>query len=269
MHAKPELRRAFASHIIPFTRPRYLGRYSTTMDQIQQLIDDLKFSDPARREAAAHALHDLGDGARLAVPALFDAILREPDACPWVGTAFTRLGHLAPDIDALASALHSENSHVRFWAARTAVKLGPVAEPLIPDLISLLCDTHQPVTDSVVWALGSIGHAAITPLITAARADDAQLRARAVLTLGRYHENAALKLPQIIKSLDDADPTVRKHAAHAVCSLGQFAHPDRSVYDTDTFALLLGALDRIADDSTIDVDAEWFDRICGWLGPSA
>ncbi|MDX1929432.1 MAG: HEAT repeat domain-containing protein [Pirellulaceae bacterium] len=239
------------------------------MDQIQHLIKDLESSDPATREAAAHTLHDLGDDARLALPALFSAILREPDACPWVGTALARLGHLAPDIDALSSALRSENSHVRFWAARIAVNLGPDAEPLIPDLISLLCDTHHPVTDSVAWALGSIGHAAILPLVSAARSDDAQLRARAVLALGRYHENAALKLPEIIKSLDDADSSVRKHAAHAVCSLGQSAHPDSSVYDADTLALLLGALDRIGADSTIDVDEEWFGRICGWLRPNA
>jgi len=239
------------------------------MDQIQHLIEDLKSLDPATREAAAKALHDVGDDARIAVPALYYAILRECGACPWVGTALSRLGHLAPDLDALSSALHSDNSHVRFWAARTAVKLGSAAKPLIPDLISLLCDTHHPVTDSVVWALGSIGHAAINPLIDAARGDDAHLRARAVLALGQYHEDAEVKLPQIVRSLDDTDANVRNHAARAVCALGQSAHPDPSVYDNDTFSLLLNALNRITNDSTIEVDEEWLGRICRWLGPSA
>lgn len=239
------------------------------VDQIQHFIDDLESLDAATREAAAHALHDLGDNALLAVPSLFEAILREADACPWVGTALTRLGPLAPDINALASALRSDNYHVRFWAARTAAKLGPGAEPLIPDLISLLCDSHHPVADSVVWALGSIGAPAIKPLITAARGHDAELRARAALALGRYHENAELKLPEIIKSLDDPVANVRKHAAHGICSLGQSAHPEPNIYDTDTFALLLGALDRIAHDPSIDVDVEWLDRIRGWLGPNA
>lgn len=239
------------------------------MDELQHLVSDLKSSDAATREAAAHALHDLADKAKPAVPALFNAIIRESGACPWVGTALTRLGPLDPDMKALASALRSKNSHVRFWAARTAVKLGPTAERLIPELISLLCDHHQPVTDSVVWALGSIGPAAITPLIEAARGHDAQLRARAVLALGRYHENTDLKLPEIIRSLNDPVANVRNHAASAVCSLGQSAHPDPSVYDSDTLAILLSALDRIANDSTIDVDAEWLGRIRGWLRPIA
>jgi hypothetical protein len=89
------------------------------------------------------------------------------------------------------------------------------------------------------------------------------------LALGRYHENAELKLPATIKSLDDPDPNVRKHAARAICSLGQSAHPDPSVFDAETFGSLLGALDRIAYDASIDVDAEWLRRICGWLRPLA
>ncbi|WP_158231094.1 HEAT repeat domain-containing protein [Rhodopirellula bahusiensis] len=239
------------------------------MNPLQQYIDDLEFPDASTREAAAHAIHDLGDAARDAAPALFAAILRETDACPWVGTALTRIGPLAADLDALESALRSDNSHVRFWAARTIVKLGPDAEPLIPILISLLCDSHHPVTDSVVWALGTIGIPAISPLVDATHDDDAELRGRAVLALGRYPQDAAIKLPAIVKSLDDPDPNVRRQAAHAICSLGQDAHPDRDGYDAGTFSTLVAAIDRIADGDSIDVDAEWFGRVHGWLRPSA
>lgn len=235
------------------------------MDELQHLISALRSSDAATREAAAHALHDLGAVAKSAVPSLFDAILREPGACPWVGTALTQLGPLAPDMKSLAFALRSKNSHVRFWAARTAVKLGPTAEPVIPDLIALLCDQHHPVTDSVVWALGTIGPTAIPPLIAAARGYDPEVRARAILALGRYHEDAARKLPEIVESLDDPVANVRNHAARAICSLGQSAHPDPSVYDADTFAMLVKALDRIASDPSIDVDTEWLKRIQGWI----
>ena len=235
------------------------------MDELQHLISDLRSSDSATRELAARALHEIGAEAKPAVQSLFDAILREPDACPWVGTALTQLGPLAPDMKSLALALRHKNSHVRFWAARTAVKLGPTAEPLIPDLIALLCDTHYPVTDSVVWALGAVGRSAIAPLIAAACGNDADLRARAVLALGRYPEHAGEKLPSIVKSLDDPIANVRNHAARAICSLGQSAHHDQSIYDSDTFAILTTALERIASDPTIDVDTEWLGRIRGWL----
>lgn len=239
------------------------------VDQIQHFIDDLKSPDLAIREAAAHALYDLGDDARQAVPSLYNALLRETGACPWVGTALTRLGPLAPDINALESALGNNNSSVRVWAARTAVRLGPAAEPLISCLIPLLCDPNPAVTDSVRWALDSIGSAAISPLIKVTRDHDAQLRAKAVLALGAYHKNAAVKLPAIISALDDPVANVRNHAARAVCGLAQDAHPDSSVYDPDTFAVLLIALDRISDDASIEVDAEWLDRLRRWHSPSA
>lgn len=245
----------------PVTRP--------PVNPLQQYIDDLESPDASTREAAAHVIHDLGDAAREAAPALYAAILREPDACPWVGTALSRIGSLAPNLNALESALRSDNSHVRFWAARTAVRLGPDAEPLIPVLIPLLCDSHHPVSDSACWALGTIGVPAISPLIDAARDSDANLRGRAALALGRYSENAAMKLPAIVESFDDTDPAVRRHAAHAICSLAQSAHPDRNVYDDETFSEILVSIERIANDDSIDVDAEWFGRICGWLRPSA
>ncbi|WP_461509499.1 HEAT repeat domain-containing protein [Rhodopirellula baltica] len=239
------------------------------MNPLQQYIDDLESPEASTREAAAHAIHDLGDAARDAAPALFAAILRESDACPWVGTALTRVGPLAPDLDALESALQSDNSHVRFWAARTSVKLGPDAEPLIPILISLLCDPELPVRDSVVWALGVTGDPAIAQLINAARGNDVELRGRAVLALGRYPHNAATKLPVIIESLDDNDAEVRRLAALAICSLGQSAHVDSVTYDDNTFSMLLDAINRLADDDTIEVDAEWFGRIRDWFRPSA
>ncbi|MGZ0167358.1 MAG: HEAT repeat domain-containing protein [Planctomycetales bacterium] len=239
------------------------------VNPLQQYIADLESPDASVREAAAHAIHDLGDAARDAAPALYAALLRETDACPWVGTALTRIGPLAPDLDALESLLRSDSSHVRFWAARTAVKLGPHAEPLIPVLIPLLCDSHHPVSDSACWALGAIGVPAISPLIDATRDSDTDLRGRAVLALGRYSHHADMKLPAIVAAFDDADPNVRRHAAHAICSLGQSAHPDRNVYEDETFSTIISAIDRIASDDAIDVDAEWFGRIRGWLRPSA
>ena len=84
------------------------------MEELQNLMHDLKSSDAATREEAAHALYDIGHDSKPAVPLLFNAILRETGACPWVGTALMSLGPLAPDMEAMKSALRSENYHVRF-----------------------------------------------------------------------------------------------------------------------------------------------------------
>ncbi len=97
------------------------------------------------------------------------------------------------------------------------------------------------------------------------RSNDPELRARAVLALGRYPEHAEEKLPIIIESLDDPIANVRNHAARAICCLGQFADPDRNIFDADTSAMLITAFDRIESDRLIDVDTDWLGRIRGWL----
>ena len=121
--------------------------------------------------------------------------------------------------------------------------------------------------DSVVWALGTVGLPAIAPLVDAAGDEDAELRGEAVLALGRFSEHAAMKLPVIIKSLDDSAPRVRRRAARAVFGHGESAHRDRSNYDEETFSMLVAAIDRIAQDQNIDVDAERLDRVRTWLRP--
>lgn len=235
------------------------------MDQLQAYIDNLQSADPEIREGAARALHDFGKVARPAVSALLKALTTEPDACPWIGTAIIELGPSESDINEIRSALKSDNSHTRFWAARASVKLGPDGESLVPDLILLLCDENLPVRDSVVWALGSIGQAAIPSLIAAAKDADPVLRTKATVALGCYPQHAALKLPTIIDALNDRVRDVRNHAARALCSLGQAAHQDPCAYDSETLAALTASLHRLLNSSAIDVDGEWLQRILGWL----
>lgn len=232
-------------------------------------IQNLESRDGSTREAAAQALYNLGPRARPSVPALLDALLSEPDNCPWVGTAIVELQPTVSDIPKLRDALHSANQHVRFWAARAIVKLGPEGFPLVPDLIGLLCDPNDPVTDSVAWALGSIGREAVMPLIDAANADDSQLQSRAILALGRYPEHIKAKLPTIVNALDADDRDVRNCAARAICSLAQSAHPDTTIYDEASVATLVDTIERIVGDSSIEVEPDWPQRILGWLKDSA
>jgi HEAT repeat protein len=228
-------------------------------------LKQLREGDAAQRESAAKGLFDLGAESREAVPALLDALISEVDACPWLGTAIVELGPTADDTPKLREALYSNNSHVRFWAARATVNLGIAAFTLTRELIGLLCDQHSPVVDSVIWALGSIGAKAIPSLVEAAKSPNSQLRAQAVLALGRYPEHITSKLPTVLASLDDFDRHVRNCAALAVCSLAQGTHRNAVVDATIASPTLVHALERIASDPSFEVERQWPQRLLGWL----
>ncbi len=235
------------------------------MGQLDVHLQDLESMDSSRRETAAKALFDLGAEARSAVPALLDALIAEPDACSWVGTAVVELRPTASDIPKLRAGLSSANDSVRFWTARAIVTLGPDAAPLTADLIRVLVDPNFPVTDSVLWALGTIGAASIQPLIEAATGADPKLRCMAVCALGRYPEHITSKLPTILTALDDRDATVRTSAAHAVCRLAQRSYCDVASYDSPTQRALTDALNRIIKDTSIDTAPDWPQRALDWL----
>lgn len=232
---------------------------------VSENIQKLGSEDSADRESAAEALYRLGPAANVAIPALLNALIAEPNACPWVGTAIVELRPTKDDIPKLRIALRSPNSHVRFWAARACVKLGKAARPLIDELIGLLCDPHNPVSDSACWALGSIGSQSIPKLIQAAVGEDGELRGKAVLALGRYAEDLELRLPTVLDLLDDSDGHVRSCAARAVCSLGQHIHGKTESYSRAAVNSLIDALERISSDSAIQIESDWPQRVLGWI----
>ena len=240
------------------------------MDLIEASIHDLTSRDHSVREAAAKMLFDRKSEAQRAVPPLLATLLEETDACPWVGTALVAIITDAEVSDAvlegLRSALLVSNSQVRFWAARALVKLGPAAQPAIPELIRLIVDREYPVRDSAVWALASIGEASIAPLSEAAGGDDIDLAAMALFALGRYSTHVSLKLQTVFTALDDDRLEIRRAAAHAVCSLLQDFHR-QSEYTAAEFEVLRPlhlALRRIDSDSKIDIDRDWIARIERW-----
>lgn len=240
------------------------------MTPIESLIRDLTSPEQAVREAAAKSLSDLGQAGRQAVPALIDALLAEPSACPWVGTAICALGPRVTDVAALRAALRSANSHARFWAARALVKLGPDSEPATPDLIHALTDASSPVADSAAWALGAIGEPSLGPLREAAANGDGFLRRKALLTLGRYVDHISAKLQTIISALDDDSPDIQRSAASAVCSLAQHITEKRrsgglSAAEQEALPILRWAIGRIEANPKINESPDWTARIAAWL----
>ena len=270
-HAPPDrTSQPFASGYRIVTAMRAPGDNSASGEDVTASISanvrKLECEDSAERESAGEALYHLA--ATGAMPSLLNALIAETDACPWIGTAIVEIGPSKDDIPKLRVALRSPNSHVRFWAARACVKLGTSARPLIGDLIRLLNDSHHPVSDSACWALGSIGARSIPKLIEVATGDDAEMRGRAILALGRYAEDLEQRLPTVLDSLDDPDGSVRSCAARAICSLGQQVHGKTEAYSTTTIKSLVDALEKISSGAAIEIETDWPQRVLGWLKSS-
>jgi HEAT repeat protein len=162
-------------------------------------------SDPDSRvcEAAAFALESIGPAAQTALPIMLQA-LREPapNSCQVVdiGPATTEvlmetgwtvrwavaraLGTIGGDagliVPAMAGALADPNWQVR---GMTALSLGQLGYPeTVPPLIGAIGDEIPAVRKAAAVALGAIGPAAreaLTPLATASRDDNKDVREEA------------------------------------------------------------------------------------------
>jgi HEAT repeat protein len=209
----------------------------------------------------------LGARAQSVMPALIDALLAQVGPCPEIGSAIGVIGPVPRDLPGLRAALRSSNPHVRFWAARAIVELGPAGELAIPELLERLCDSEHPTVDSVMWALGSIDEPAIAALCEAAAGGRIELRRRALVALGRYPDHVSSRLPPILLAMNEPDASIRGAAACAVCSLLQNLHRrvDMSSEEAAAVPALRQGLDRIAADGEIDIDRLWVARLIGWF----
>lgn len=233
------------------------------MAPLTTLIHDLKSNEAAVREAAAKTLHHLGEDGRPAYTELLQTLLDESGPCPWVGTAVVHIGPKVDDLPSLRQGLYHSNEQVRFWTARASVKLGEEGAPLTADLIKCLLDTHSPVIDSAMWALGSIGTVALEQLVQTANTASSPLRKMAILALGRYTDNLPKRVPIILASLENADPDIRNASANAIGYLAQSLWHSHKNDSNPSLELtqLVKKLQVIADDDSFSIDREWLQRI--------
>ncbi len=240
------------------------------MAPLTTIIHDLKSNEAAVREAAAKSLYHLGEEGRPAYPVLLQSLLNESCPCPWVGAAIVQIGPQVDDLPSLRRGLRHSNCHVRFWIARAIVKLGEEGAPLTSDLIKCLLDTHSPVIDSAMWALGSIGTVALEHLVQTAKFASLPLRKMAILALGRYTDDLPKRVPTILTSLENSDPEIRNVAANAICYLAQSLWHDHKRDNNPSVELtqLVASLQAIATDDSISIDREWLQRIRDWYALS-
>ncbi|MCE9546481.1 MAG: HEAT repeat domain-containing protein [Planctomycetia bacterium] len=218
-------------------------------------------NDQELRRNAARALGRIGKPARAAMPALTRA-LTSNDALYRVAAAAAlwRIDQQATALDALAGELKPAGGEGPFAAAGELANFGPAAAPAINQLVVALGSADEDLQRAAIDALGQIGPAAISSVVTAldrleatqGTTSDAEATRRLLVAmieaLGRIADTerrttldpasrnaeefvAAARpllpqlVPALVAQLGASDDEVRTTAARAIARLGFAAVP--------------------------------------------
>ncbi|HYT88393.1 MAG TPA: HEAT repeat domain-containing protein [Gemmataceae bacterium] len=134
----------------------------------------------------------------------------------------------APAIPGIVAALSDPDRFVRWAAARTLGKIGPIRiELTVPALARLLRDPDLDVSlvaENTLKSFGADAKAAVPDLIAATRVGDAEARVAALQTLASVGvADAASSIPAVIDALGNTDARVRRTAAETLGSFGRSA----------------------------------------------
>jgi HEAT repeat protein len=167
--------------------------------------------------------------------------------------------HAAPAAPALIKALADRDLFVRWAAARTLGKTGPVeAATAVPALIRLVGDPDLDVRIATAGTLQRYGPAAkeaIPALTKAVQTGDAEIRVAAIQALEAIGTAAQPAIPTLINALAHPDVRVRREAA---IFLGKFGPDAKDSADT---------LRRLLDDPDEEVRKAASDALVNVLQP--
>jgi HEAT repeat protein len=191
-------------------------------DPLPTLVRGLQSHTPADRLLAAKDLGRLGWLAREALPALVSAL---EDGDPKVREAAAHaVGQMGPDgLPALSGMLNHPDKYVRRNAAWAMGKLGPLARPALPLLCAALKDSDPRTASGTAQALGNMGADAadaIPALAEAMRGTNIVLCRLAAKALSQIGPPAVATL---IAHLQHSDPFIRGESALAIGWMGAVA----------------------------------------------
>ncbi len=154
LHGDSDSIRNYAGHALSLTG----------LPAVPTLIDALQDTDDSVRATASYALADMGKAAAEAVPALTHAAQDESPlvrrhAIEGLGIVGQQLGadaDLEQTVQVSIEGLSDEHYWVRYNAARTLAKLGPLSEPALPNLIAQMEDENRYVRFNAALALKHI-----------------------------------------------------------------------------------------------------------------
>jgi HEAT repeat protein len=223
----------------------------------------LRSQDPS---VQAESSRTLTEGGSSAVPVLV-VLLKENSAGDWESTevrwkAADLLGRLGPHasqaVGALIEALKDDDVHVRTVVAASLGALGTPPPEAVSPLIAIveLADRSSVAAAQTLALLGPEAKEAISALLVALKAKDAELRWNAARTLGKIGPTAKEAVPALIAGLRDDNPFVREHCAESLGEIG----PAASVAVAQLVVVLRDPAWRVRRDAA---------RSLGQIGPAA
>jgi HEAT repeat protein len=201
------------------------------LELLRQVLPDLERQlTDANVQIRLGAVDTLEDYWRAAIPAAPALIRALADPNLFVRWAAARtLGKMGPvqittAVPALARLLFDSDLDVRLAAATALEHFGPAAESAVPSLIRALTATDAVEREAVVRTLEGIGTGALpaVPALMAALSDsEPHVRQMAAELLGKFGALAGRAEPALRRALNDPDPEVRRAASDALLSIVQ------------------------------------------------
>jgi HEAT repeat protein len=210
----------------------------------ESLVQRLKSKDEDTRLAAARALADLSTEPGYALPLLGKALEGADEST--VSAALDALAKLGPKaVPSLVAALKYED--LRFRVLNILGRMGPAAQPAVPELAKLLGDPNHRTHDEVLFTLASIGPAAkdAVPAILKAMANekDPPTRYGAAYALGRIGPAAAEAKPALANLRRNPDETLSLVAFWALAKIDPTACPETAQIAVPVLIQRLGQRD--------------------------
>jgi hypothetical protein len=165
-----------------------LKRIAVTNDLVvRELAASLDNGSPEHIANACQLLSELGPRAHAALPALEKAARGETPGNYFAARALWRLNRqTAPLLQVSRSRLQSTNADVLWGTARSLAELGPLATPVVPELVGVLDHPHERARARAAETLGEIGQlaqSAVARLEKAAQEETGMVRIAAAEAL--------------------------------------------------------------------------------------
>jgi len=200
---------------------------------VPQLIQALKNNDAYIKRLAARALGNIGPNAEEAVPELINNIDNEDRVVRSVVVG--ALGQIGKPtnkvVPALIKALMDEYDYVRSISLGYLREIDPTDDLAINGLIGIMGKDESWWRDWTADAFAKIGSKAVPELIKALGSADPSVRLTAAESLGKIGPGASVGVPALIKALEDPDDKVVRGAIVALGNIGAEAAPALPLLD--------------------------------------
>jgi HEAT repeat protein len=195
---------------------------------VQALAAGMSDPDPRARRAAIDVLEGLGGAAAPAAGSLVSALTDPDQFVRWA--AARTLGKIGPvetetSVPALAHLLTDPDLDLRIAAATALERYGIAAKASVADLVKSAGEGDAELRVAAIRALGAVGTqdlAAVVPAVRAALANpDSRVKITAAQVIGGFGPAARECSDPLRTMLRDSNPEVQKAASEALLSIVQ------------------------------------------------